>query len=220
MLRSFATDRIHHRIHLYSMVSSVPQTYDPTKRRRHVGNMLLELIADEGLAGANIRAVAERAGCSVGAIQKYFRTKDEMLEFALQLVGERVQARILSVDRNGALVDVVRSWLLATLPLDAERRAEARIWAEFSVRAIGHRPYSEAAIAVDKEIRAALTGYLAQGRREGSLRGDVETSAVADALIALSDGLALTMLYDPDRELEAVAALDVAIKQLLPCLGA
>ena len=201
------------------MLNAVPQTYDPTERRRHVGNMLLELIADEGLAGANIRAVAERAGCSVGAIQKYFRTKDEMLEFALQLVGERVQARILSVDRTGALVDVVRSWLLATLPLDAERRAEARIWAEFSVRAIGHRSYSEAAIAVDTEIRAALTGYLAQGRREGALSTDVETSAVADALIALSDGLALTMLYDQDRELEAVAALDVAIKRLLPCPG-
>ncbi len=182
--------------------------------------MLLELIADEGLPRASVRAVAERAGCSVGAIQKYFRTKDEMLEFALQLVGERVQARILSVDRTGAVADVVRSWLVATLPLDAERRAEARIWAEFSVRAIGHRPYSEAAIAADKEIRAALTGYLEQGQKESAISAGVETSAVADALIAISDGLALTMLYDKDRELAALAALDVAIDRLLPLPGA
>ncbi|MDJ0362556.1 TetR/AcrR family transcriptional regulator [Rhodococcus sp. H29-C3] len=197
----------------------MPPTYDPSERRRHVGNMLLELIADEGLAGTNIRAVAELAGCSVGAIQKYFRTKDDMLEFALQLVGERVEARLQSVDRTGTLVDVVRNWLLATLPLDAERRAEARIWAEFSVRAIGHRPYSEAAIAVDNDIRAALTEYLEEGRRQGAVSADIETSTVADALIATSDGLALTMLYDEGREMEALAALDVVINRLLPLPG-
>ena len=186
--------------------------------RRRVGHALLDLAGKEGLAGASVRGVAAAAGCSPGAVQKYFTTSDEMLEFALDLAGERTAERLASVDTHGAVRDVVRGWIVATLPLDEERRAEARVWAEFAARAAGHPPFADTLALTDREVRAALAGVLDAARARGELAADLPVAAAAHALVAVSDGLAVQLLYDgadPDAVRAALAALDGALAALL-----
>ncbi|MFI1829837.1 TetR/AcrR family transcriptional regulator, partial [Streptomyces sp. NPDC020412] len=52
-------------------------------------------LADErGLEGVTLRDVAARAQVSMGAVQRCFSTKDEMLAFTLDHVGERIGERV------------------------------------------------------------------------------------------------------------------------------
>lgn len=185
-----------------------------------MGGALLDLAAREGLAGVSVRKVAVEAGCSAGAVQKYFTDSDEMLAFALDLAGERSAQRLAEVDVDAPVRDFVRSWILATLPLDAARRAEARIWLEFAARAAGHPPFARTLTETDDAVRAALIDFLTAARARGELAAGLDVVAATRVLLAVADGLAVQLLYerapDPGSSGAALAALDTALTVLLP----
>ena len=58
-------------------------TRDPPNRRREVLAAALELLADEGYAGASLRKVATKVGIAQPSLYHYFRTKEELVEQVL-----------------------------------------------------------------------------------------------------------------------------------------
>jgi hypothetical protein len=143
-------------------------------------------------------------------VQKYFRTKDEMLAFAAELVGERVERRMAEVDTSLPLRRALRELILTTLPVDTERRAEATTQLAFAVHAAHHPRLAAIRHQVDQDIRRALAAWL-------ETAGYTDEAAVlADAVIALSDGLALRMLYTPQEREHLLTVLDRALDALLP----
>ena len=52
-------------------------------RRREVLAAALELLADEGYAGASLRKVAAKVGIAQPSLYHYFRTKEEIVEQVL-----------------------------------------------------------------------------------------------------------------------------------------
>ena len=67
---------------------------DHQQRRRHIGEAVLRLIASRGLEAASLRNVAAEAGVSMGTVQHYFTSKQEMLDFAQRHNYERATVRI------------------------------------------------------------------------------------------------------------------------------
>ncbi|WP_030208694.1 TetR/AcrR family transcriptional regulator [Streptomyces bikiniensis] len=191
----------------------MPRTVDRDEQRRRVGTALLRLVAERGLDEVSVRTVAAAAGCSSGAVQKYFRTKEEMLAFAAELAGERVERRMAGVDTALPPRRALRDLVLTTLPVDAERRAEAVAQLAFAVHAAHHPRLAEIRRRIDRDIRHALAAWL---ESTGYATGAVP---VADAVIALSDGLALRMLYSPGEQARLLAALDRALDDLIPDPG-
>ena len=187
-----------------------------TVRRQQVGEAVLRLAAREGLDGVSVRKVAAEAGCSPGAVQKYFATRDAMLFFALELAGERTWQRLSRVEVSGPLRDVVHAWLLATLPLDDERRAEARVWLEFAARASSSPAFATVLAEADATVRRTLSHFLQAAGDAGALLPGLPGDAVAHLLVALCDGLAVQLLYDPDQAPAALHALDAALTVMLP----
>ena len=61
----------------------MPKQVDREERRREIAAAVLRLVATRGVEAASLRAVAAEAGVSMGAVQHYFTTRDEMLRFAL-----------------------------------------------------------------------------------------------------------------------------------------
>ncbi|MDG5801453.1 TetR family transcriptional regulator C-terminal domain-containing protein [Streptomyces ossamyceticus] len=188
----------------------MPRTVDREEQRRHIGTALLRLVSERGLDEVSVRTVAAAAGRSPGAVQKYFRTKEEMLAFAAELAGERVERRMAGVDPSLPPRRALRALILTTLPVDAERRAEATAQLAFAVHAAHHPRLAAIRRQVDEDVRQALAAWLeAAGHR-------THATAVADAVIALSDGLALRMLYAPQEHEHLLTALDHALDTLLP----
>jgi AcrR family transcriptional regulator len=187
----------------------MPKVVDRGEQRRQIGAALLGIVARAGFDEVSVRTVAAAAGRSAGAVQKYFATKEEMLHFALELANERTLERMAAVSRDGPPRDQLRELVCAGLPLDPERRAEATVWFSYAVAAV-HEPRLAAVLAeIDAEVLAALAAWLEEIGAPG------DPHAVARAVVAVSDGLALTMLHQPDTTEACLAALDVTLTALL-----
>ncbi|MFE5631015.1 TetR/AcrR family transcriptional regulator [Streptomyces sp. NPDC056470] len=186
----------------------MPKTVDRPEQRRQIGAALLRLAAESGLDQISVRTVAAASGRSAGAVQKYFRTKEEMLAFAAELAGERVEERMALVDTGLPLRQALRELVLTTLPLDEERRAEAAAQLAFAVHAAHHPRLAAIRRQVDHDVREVLAAWLDDVGCPGA-------RATADAVIALSDGLALRMLYTPAEQTSLLDALDRALDGLL-----
>ncbi|MDI3281819.1 TetR/AcrR family transcriptional regulator [Polyangium sp. 15x6] len=187
----------------------MPKQVDHESRRRMLADAVCALAHERGLEGVTLRDVAERAGVSMGAVQRCFPTRDEMLVFALQYVGERVTARAkerLASSRartpRARLIQLVTEVAL----LDAKHRAEAGVWLVFVSQAAVTPRLAE----VIRESYADLHGLLERLLGELGIEG-MNPRIEARALLALADGLTTHVLIG---HLSTRAAMDVLDKHL------
>lgn len=185
---------------------------DADQRRAELVRVLLDLIAERGLEGATIRALADAAGVSVGAVQHHFKSKDDLLLTAFRQTGADLEARADRIARRALTARAaIRGILLELLPLDARREKELRVGLAFAARAMTV-PALRAALAADLgELREGL----AEGFRAAKVEDPVDAAARAMALV---DGLATQLLFAdasaPTAD-AAIAAVDEHLDQVL-----
>lgn len=174
----------------------------------------LRIVARDGLDALSFRSVAAESGWSLGAVQKAFASKQELILGALNRSEEMVTASV-GPPASPDLPTWLRNLLLQTLPLDEARRAAVIVGVAFADRA----PF-------DPEIAAQIKGnsdatreqfarVIAWRRSEGEINPRLPNEIVAHLLLIFASGLAAELLYAPlpeDRVAELVAA---AISALL-----
>ena len=152
----------------------MPKRVDPAERRAHIVEALLTIAGQRGIDAVSLREVAQEAGVSMGAVQHYFASKDEMLSYALEhwlalSVHQRFTQRIR--DRAGSAspvpepVKVLYAMAAEYLPHDEESRADVRVALAFIERAAAQPDLARA-------MRGAFTGFTnapgaAGGQRPG-----------------------------------------------------
>lgn len=67
-------------------MEAMPKKVDRHERRTLIADALMRVAARQGLEAVSLRHVAAEAGVSPGMVQHYFRTKDEMMAFAMAVV--------------------------------------------------------------------------------------------------------------------------------------
>ncbi|GAA3068992.1 TetR/AcrR family transcriptional regulator [Pseudonocardia yunnanensis] len=182
----------------------MPKRVDHQAQRARIADALMRVAAHQGLEGVSLRHVAAEAGVSTGMVQHYFRTKDEMMVFALDMVGRSVQARLAAAAPDGvpAPRELVRALLVQMLPLDEERAAESRVALAFFAHA-AVRPHVAAEL---RENTVVLRAFFADQIRTAGRASDPDLAATA--LLALVDGLGVHVVgghYSPEH---ALAVLD------------
>ncbi|MCP2333815.1 MULTISPECIES: TetR/AcrR family transcriptional regulator [Actinoalloteichus] len=202
----------------------MPRHVDREERRHHVADALLRIIEREGLEAVSVRTVSAEAGCSVGAVQRYFRSKDEMLRFALETAISRAASRMAEIRLGPGLMsfpDALRAAVVEYLPLDDGRLAESRIWAAFSARAVVDPAFRAVITALDRPARDQLARVFAYAESVGELPAGHDHEALACLVIALMDGLMWSLLLRPAPEERAVhlAAVDAAVRALTTKVG-
>lgn len=181
----------------------MPKLVNEERRRERIAEAVWNIAADQGLERATIRAVAAECGLSVGSIQHSFRTQEELKRFAMELVVQRVTTRLNDAEglpfRASDKAAAIAGLLMETLPLDAEREKEARIWAAFSTAALtdeGLGNYS-------RQMNSALERFCLRCMRElngpESPKEDCDIRLEAMHLHSLLDGLTLALLTDPSH---------------------
>jgi TetR/AcrR family transcriptional regulator, transcriptional repressor of bet genes len=190
----------------------VPKQVDHDERRRHLGSAVLRLIATRGLEAASLRNVAAEAGVSMGTVQHYFTTKQEMLDFAQRYNYERAKVRIpkliSQVPEPRTTQSLLRALLVDLLGLDGESREGARLGAAMLAYAvIDPQAAVTARIAYD-----GLTGFLATqlqaARDNGELPGHLDPCHAARHLCAVVGGLSGPILIGACAPDHALAVLD------------
>lgn len=195
-------------------IGAVPKQVDHRARRQQIAEALWRLTARDGLEGVSLRQVAAEAGISMGLVQHYFTTKDEMLRFALEAVSERAAERI--GQRASELNDpdrprsLVHALLVEMLPLDEERRLEAQVAFAFMARA-SVRPGIAERLRVDA---VRLEEFLAEQIRSARVDQVLAPEVEAASLLAIVDGLSAHTLaghHPPER---ALALLDAQLDRI------
>jgi len=188
----------------------MPKKVDHQARRTLIADALMRVAADRGLEAVSLRHVAAEAGVSAGMVQHYFRTKDEMMAFALDVVRDRNRVRVAAaVARLGDEPPprlLLRTIIATVLPLDAASRDDGRVALAF-LAYTAVRPGSNRRLREETE---EMTGFIA-GRLPTAKAG-----TAAAGLLALMEGLGVYLLGGQYTAEQALAVLDAHLDLLFP----
>lgn len=189
----------------------MPKQVDPHERRTLLADALLRVAAGRGLMDVSLRQVAAEAGVTAGMVQHYFRTKDEMMVFALDVVSARVQARLEAdpTTHDGPRA-LVRALLVQLLPIDDDRVLEGRV-------AIAFHAYAASRPAVATRLREDTRGMRAMIAEQVPADGPLDPESAATGLLSLVEGLAVHVLGGHVTADHAVATLDAHLGMALGC---
>lgn len=178
----------------------MPKVVDTEARRTALAEALWRVIRREGLERASVRNVAREAGLSMGALRHYFGTQDGLLAFAMRLVMQRARERVEALDLSSRTPRQAAEILLReTLPLDAERRAEAEVWLALTGRALVD-PALRALRDEAYDLLHGLCGRIVEAIVDlGEARSGLDVELEAERLYALVDGLAVHAVVRPKR---------------------
>ncbi len=180
---------------------------------------LVRVVVREGLDEVSIRSVAREAGISIGTVQYYFATKDDLLLAAYRHVIDGVTARARAIAAGDPSPAVyIRSLLFELLPLDERRRGELQVAIAFTARSGHSAPLAE----LYAEGYSALVDAIADALRRAAAGGQADPSIdpvrAATQAVALADGLGWHLLCAASALTadDASAALDAYLAGLLP----
>ena len=153
--------------------------------RRRIQETALDLFDREGFENVSVEEIAQAAGCSVGNIYHYFKSKDELAIQLTQHVDEAYQvleqAYLADTDRSGRekLLDFVG------------RSLEISVGDEVLYKAFIHGlRYPGVLKGSEKRVYYRLLGELVDlCRREGSIRQELITAEVVEELVTLHRGM-------------------------------
>ncbi|WP_166350962.1 TetR/AcrR family transcriptional regulator [Phytoactinopolyspora limicola] len=178
----------------------MPKIVDHAARRLELVDACLRVVANAGLPGTTTREIAREAGVSHGIIAHYFDSKDEILRAALQrsynLLAERIQAELTGLNGAAAL----RQALLAALPADDAGRTGEQIELALWGYALGNPAVADERWHTYAEWQRALEVLVRDAQVRGELDTTHDASRVAEAFVAMIDGLGVQTALYPERQ--------------------
>ncbi|WP_020670905.1 TetR/AcrR family transcriptional regulator [Amycolatopsis nigrescens] len=196
----------------------MPRKVDHDSRRRRIAEAVCALISRRGLEGASLREVATEAGVSMGAVQRCFSTKEDMLAFAQEHVNQRIsaqaRARIAGSPRPDSIATMLEQTLAAMLAAEDDELVEARVWIAFTAQSA----VAPALAAIQRGHCAGLAELLAvllrAGQDNGQIRAGLDIEHETETLIALADGLTIQILLGRHTRDSALATLHTRLDDL------
>ncbi|MDQ2743591.1 MAG: TetR/AcrR family transcriptional regulator, partial [Chloroflexota bacterium] len=169
----------------------MPKQVDHQVRRRLIAEALWRVTVRQGLEEVSLRHVATEAGVSMGLVQHYFASKDEMLLFALETLNQHVSHRVAESvaarpDRNEPRA-LVRAVLLEMLPLDQERRDDAVVGFAFLAQAAVRPAIATTLQASFAQLQDFVVGEIHRAQEAGETRPGLDPERETLTLLALLD---------------------------------
>jgi AcrR family transcriptional regulator len=182
-------------------------------RRKQILEAAIECFADNGLHRTTMQDIMRESGLSVGAPYKYFDSKEQLIEAiaAERHAHERkiileASAKVDTAEVLRTLIDRFQQTLLE--PRDRNgRRMAMQLWTE-ALR--NPRILKTVRKGVD-EPRRMLAAIVTRARDNGEMPRDIDPDAMARVMIALFQGFALQLAWDPRTDPKPFAQ---AVEQL------
>ena len=173
-------------------------------RRDQIAEATLALVAESGLGGLSVAAVARRVGFSPAALYRHFPGKDAIMDAVLERMGTRMRAIVdRAGDGPGDEVDALRR--LHALH-GALMRQNASLFPVLLSNA-----FQSGTLERRQRVFALMDGYVGQvaalvrsGQRRGSIRGDVSARTLGMLFLGTVQPPAMLRVlsggtYDPRR---------------------
>ncbi|MGH3212046.1 MAG: TetR/AcrR family transcriptional regulator [Trebonia sp.] len=167
-----------------------------SRRKRAILDATLRLVAAEGAGAVRLRDVARASGVSVGSLQYYFDSRDQLIREAFdQHARDVVDLITLAGDASATPSDRLAA-VLEAATLRPDLRHSAALWMEF-VSAGLHDDQLRTLLAGAYEAwRGLLAEVVRAGTEAGEFRPLLPAETVVSCLVALIDGFELAVAID------------------------
>jgi AcrR family transcriptional regulator len=179
---------------------------DHAQRRAQLVQAVWRIAHRDGLRAASVRGVAREAGLSMGSVRHFFSSQDELWRFAMREVIDKIGRRVaagaearVADAKAGRAIDAALELLQELLPLDDERRAEARIYAAFTMETADNSGIAAIRQEAEDALRQQCQHTLASLSELGHVDPNRDLEIETERLWALLDGLTTHILWRPDR---------------------
>lgn len=154
-------------------------------RRDQLADATLAVVADHGLRGLSLAAVARRVGLTPSAIYRHFPSKDAMLDAVLDRVRERLHGAIAAARaETDDPVDALRRLLDRHMALLRANRALPRIVLSDDYH-VGHPGRRRRLLGVFSGYLDGVADIVRQGQELGRIRSDVNPRSLAILFLGL-----------------------------------
>ncbi|MUL43742.1 TetR/AcrR family transcriptional regulator [Streptomonospora sp. PA3] len=194
----------------------MPKQVDHRQRRVEIAVAVCSLVSAHGLEAVSLRDVATEAGVSMGRVQHYFKSKDEMLLFALDYISEQGTARVHDFlaalpdpDEPRAVLRGIAQTLIGTGAEQANRVAMA-----FQARALVEPRLARHLLQGYEQLQGLVELVIQRAIDSGEIAPATPARVEATALLALSDGLGYQLLLGHGTTERALQVVDSQLDRL------
>lgn len=185
-------------------------------RRSQVAATTIRLIAEQGLQGASLRAIAHELGCTTGVLTHYFRNKDELLLFMLEEIMEGMRVHMAAVAQGEQGIERLKMMMLSVLPVNEEFKQVWQVWLAFVGYMPGHQGLLDTHEQHYQQFKAFIRQEMAELMAAGTISPNLDLEFEAAAWIATLDGIGVNMLAAPQKysETELRILVDRSVRSL------
>jgi TetR/AcrR family transcriptional regulator, fatty acid metabolism regulator protein len=152
---------------------------DTEIRQEQIVEAALSLIAAHGVRRLSMAALARRVGLVPSALYRHFRTKQEILNAAMQLVQRRGLENLREVCASTPrALERLKLLLMRIIRMIRELQAMPRIVFSEGMSA-DHPERKQQAYEVIKGFLAAIEAIMREGQERGEVRTDIDAKSLA-----------------------------------------
>jgi AcrR family transcriptional regulator len=168
-------------------------------RRSELLEAAASVIRRVGFERMRLRDVAQEAGVSIGMLQHYFETREQLGREAFAAVcGARARSVADRAEDEGPAWTRIQRMLEYAFEPDGIRE-RASTWLDLCASASRDDELRLEAIRVQDVWRAPLEKAIADGQEAGEFKPRVTSAVVIDLLLAVIDGTELAVTIDDSR---------------------
>jgi AcrR family transcriptional regulator len=155
------------------------------------------VIEQRGITGASMRAIALEAGLTTGAIVHHFNDKNALLLETLQSFFDPWFETLEAARALPNPWSQLERIFLATLPGPDHPRSRTQIWLAMLLQLEREERLWTSYQDKYRDIREEIYAIFARAQAEGFVKPDLDAKVECNRLLALSDGLVVSVLGEP-----------------------
>lgn len=166
------------------------------------------------MEAVSLRTVAAEAGVSVGRIQHYFATKEELLRHGCTVMLERARHEFASQVEGLAPADALRVLVHRAVPTTPGFAVGTLVWTTYVLKGRDDEVIARAVRGAQADGVRIGAGYIEAARTAGAFGTGPPAEAIALRLLATAEGYAARVLGGSLQAADALAALDAELDAL------
>jgi len=174
----------------------MPKVVDHDAQRVKFAEAAMGLIAQHGLEGVTMRAVAAEAGLSYGSLFHYFSSKDDLLMHIVRHTAELQARRINALTSQGSGLKALEQLLCDDAIITESTRGDWMVWVTFLYKAALQQSFAEMHAELIEGWLARIRLLLKDAQDMGEIRRNLDVDFEAKAIWAYSAGIGqLSLLH-------------------------
>ncbi len=177
-------------------------------KREEILRAALEVVARSGFSGASVRTIADAVGLSQAGLLHYFDSKQELFTAILRARDERDRAVVEPLAAGDPpRLDQLADAYVRIVQHNAEVPGLVRLFSRLAVDA-SDPPHPAHAYFLERgeALREVFARAVEHGQEEGTVTATIPATTIARMLQAVSDGIQLQWLLDPEVDMAGVVA--------------